>query len=334
MAHVYLSFKNCGLISTKSHYKRGFKYNDNVGIKGDFKIKNYELGHNLETPIPYTLLSNVLHVLCGEIPVPTNKPTMLKRISRFDEIAKTAKYYIENGYTYTTSKGDTKYIYKETIRTKNHAYNSHLQGASTDIVLFDGTHIKTKAVVNWVIFDATFPENTELREIIIGFINKVLNCDCKTMGFLDVIKALSEYWYTEDFEKETEKLYETLKEKKHKLNKPWEFMLLGKSGDEKFMEGCNIEQITNYSSNRPLLNPSGVGYKINISGLIGFELDDNDAIIELLMNGTGMANMLEQGIVELVYIGKTDKYSALKRKFQPIFSEKSEDNKLNNSEIS
>ena len=333
MAHVYLSFKNCGLISTKSHYKRGFKYNENVGIKGDFKIKNYELGHNLETPIPYTLLSNVLHVLCGEIPVPTNRPTMLKRITRFDEIAKTAKYYIENGYTYTTSKGDTKYIYKETIRTKNHAYNSHLQGASTDIVLFDGTCIKSKNVINWVIFNSTFPEKTDLRDIIIAFINKTIKCDCEKMEFLDVIKCLSEYWYTEDFEKETEKLHEVLNGKKYKLNKPWKFILLGKSDNEKITDISDVANITDYSSNRPLLNPCGVGYKINISGLIGFEVDDNDDIIDLLMNGTGMANMLEQGIVELVYIGKFDKFSSLKRKFQPIFSEKIEDNKLNDSEL-
>ena len=330
MTYVYLNFKNCGLISTKSHYKRGIKYNNNLKINGDFRIRNYALGHNLDTPIPYTLLSNVLHVLCGEIPVPTNRPTFLKRVGRLDEIAKTAKYHIDNGYKYITPNGQERYIYKENICTKNHAYNSEMNGAATNIELFDGTKIKVKAIVNWTIFNSSFPETSMARRVIIEFINKTIGRDCEEMELTDVIKNLSEYWGELNFKMEADKMIGTLKDNGVKLNKPWQLLLLGKSGDEKLTKDSKLS-IHNYSANRPLLTPNGTGYKINISGLIGFEVDDNDEIIGLLKNGTGMANMLEHGVVEIKYIGKNDIYAPIKGNFKPIFSENMDDNELNDN---
>ena len=77
MKYLHLKFENCGLIScgksmgvsTSPHLTKMGK----ISLSTDIDKQNY--GNDFSNPIPYTLLSNVLLTLCGEIPVPTKRKT-------------------------------------------------------------------------------------------------------------------------------------------------------------------------------------------------------------------------------------------------------------------
>ena len=97
--YLHLKFKNAGLLS----YRKGmsgrsasphFMYNQKV--IGDTVTDTKSRGHDLTNPIPYTLLSNVLHCLCGEIPVPTKRKSIFTRNEKLDEIAKNSWFHFEN----------------------------------------------------------------------------------------------------------------------------------------------------------------------------------------------------------------------------------------------
>ena len=81
---------------------------------------------NIEIPIQYNSVVNMLRVLFGDRPSPTYRTTLIKTSGVEENIVKTCYYkiYNEDTLTYTTKKGDIKPNIEQT-QGKKMVYNSH-----------------------------------------------------------------------------------------------------------------------------------------------------------------------------------------------------------------
>lgn len=127
-----LRFENACALAMGPKAKHLFR---DVERMGDFKYALSQ-GHDLHEPITWVAVSNVLHCLCGEIPVPSKRMTMFRRDEKLDAIAKEAyiRYEVK---PIVNEKGFAEN--REFFSTGKLHYDSKMKGLQTLFVLFDGT---------------------------------------------------------------------------------------------------------------------------------------------------------------------------------------------------
>ena len=303
MYYLHLEFRNCGLIqcglskgrSTSPHLER-----DKYKIGEDI-IDDENIGHDLSNPIPHTLLSNVLHVLAGEIPVPTKRKSLLKRIPIFDEIAKNSFiryytppiYYDKNGYLEGA----------ELFNTHKWHWNG-TRPISTTFILHDESIKIVSGWYNWDYFRRAV-KNKDNRKIILDFIESIIHVNPYSLTLKETVTELSKYWGTPEFEVSVQ---EFLSNNKNVCTSSWYdvfFNIESKSSN------------TGPKSSTPLTVCSGVAKIKYLSGEIICPIED-ESICNAIIRGFGIATLLEQGIVYVVGLEKYHPYGDFNEEWTQI----------------
>jgi len=294
--YLILKFENAGLVYGRSkHFVRS-----TYGNVGNIEVSE---GHDCVTPIPYTLLSNILHKMCGEIPVPSKRPTIFHRSKVLDDIAK--KSYVK--YNIKPIANDKGYGYDNTevFVTAKYAYNAH-QKVDTKFTLHDGRVIERVGRYNWSYLEKACDSKANF-DIVCNFLSDIIGEDCRKYTMKEFITKLSEYWDSEDFKA---KFTQFLTENKF-LSNAWVNLFTNKSSS-----GSN----TSYTSKTPLLYTSGVSDIIYLDGQIVCPIDNEDVIQALHDNG-GTATILEHGLVYIKKIVTNPNMINLEDGYEKIFDE-------------
>ena len=296
MKYLCLKFRNAGLIlSDDKHFIK-----DSTGHGKSVK----HVGHDMKTPIPYTLLSNILHKLCGEIPVPSKRQTFLKRIKLFDEIAK--KSYVNyNIKPIFNDKG--RVINAERFITSKYAYNSHQQ-VKTYFTLHDGTVKCFDGRYTWCYLRKIFSEKENFDNLC-SFLSNIIGDECQRYTMPQLITKLSFYWKNDSF---NEKVDNFLKESpiiSSTIKMPWKQVLFGRKAT-----GSN----TSYNTKTPLLYGHGIAKIVYVSGDIICPIDD-ERVIQALRNNGGVATILEGGLIYITGLENYEPVPNFREKYEKIF---------------
>ena len=300
MIYLHLKFENCGLVScgknmgksTSPHLNKIGKVNSE-----DIDFQNY--GNDFSNPIPYTLLSNVLHVLCGEIPVPTKRKTPFsenyKRNEELDNIALNSYIRFDNPNIELDKFNMPKQ--KELFNTNKWHWNSSLP-QKTNIKLANGEVKTFDGYYNWSFFKRHCTNEEDFNNKIL-IIKDIIKTDPLTLTFDETVFELSKHW---DY--------------------------INKTEISKIFKGCwgnilfNIESTTPSSypqSKTPILVNRGLAYITYLNGDIICPIE-NEAIIDAIINnGCGVATLLENGIVYVNAIENYEPIANFKETFTKIF---------------
>lgn len=303
MKYLCLRFENAGLISSKEKHV----VKDSTGHYKNKEYRGKEIGgHDMKTPIPYTLLSGVLHKLCGEIPVPSKRQTFLERIAVLDEIAK--KSYVN--YDIKPILNEKGYVTNaETFVTSKCHYNSH-QKAYTEFTLYDGSVVNFNGRYTWDYLRRTF-DSADNFDRLCSFISGIIDDNCEKYTMPQLVKKLSFYWGEDEFDKKVDEFLFENKQISSELKSAWKKTLFGKHAT-----GNN----TAYTSRTPLLYGHGIAKICYISGDIICPIDDERVIQALSENG-GIASILEGGFVYITGLENYEPVPNFKEKWEKIFNE-------------
>ena len=304
MYYLHLKFRNCGLIqcdssmgkSTSPHLER------DKHLIGENVIDDKNFGHDLSNPIPYTLLSNVLHVLCGEIPVPTKRQSLYERIPLLDEIAKQSFVKFDNPISvnqYGKIEG------AEFFQTQKWHWNSTLP-ISQNFVLYDGSVKTVSGFYNWNMFKRNV-KNKENREIILNFIESIIHVDPRSLTLENTVTELSKYWRTSEF---ANSLQAFLEDNKSICSMPWLNVLFNIEAT-----GSNTAPL----SSTPLTVSKGVGKIAYTNGEIICPIENEEVCEAIINNGVGSATLLENGFVYVVGLEKYHPYGECDENWTQIF---------------
>ena len=304
MYYLHLKFRNCGLIqcdsskgkSTSPHLERN-KYKIGEDVKND---KHF--GHDLSNPIPYTLLSNVLHVLCGEIPVPTKRQSLFERIPKLDEIAKNSFIKYETPITFDKFG---KIQGREIFNTQKWNWESTLPITDT-FTLHDNSTKTVSGWYNWNYFRRSV-KNEENRKIILDFIESIIHIEPSSLTFKETVKELSKYWETPEFQVS---LQDFKNKNENICKKSWMMVLFNVTGNS---------SNTKPNSSTPLVVNRGVGKIKYINGEIICLIEDETICDAIINNGCGMATLLENGMVYVAGLEKYHPYGDFNEEWTQIF---------------
>jgi hypothetical protein len=303
MKYLHLKFENCGLVSGKRKMKMGKWESSSPHLtkmgeitQSDIDTQNY--GNDFSNPIPYTLLSNVLHVLCGEIPIPTKRKTTFsekyKRNEELDKIALNSYIRYDNQDIEVDDYNLPKQ--KEFISSNKWHWNSEYPNKTT-FKLADGTTKIGNGYYSWNIFKRhcgdTFNEKVEILNNIIGMNSLKLTFD-------ELVYELSKYWDSTDFS-----IYEK------KFPKSWYNVL--------FTKNNNNNSTTYPQSRTPILTNNGEAFITYINGEIICPIENDEIIDAIINNGNGSATLLEHGIVYVNAIENFEPIFNFKETFTKIF---------------
>lgn len=304
MKYLHLKFENCGLIScgksmgvsTSPHLKKTGK----ISLSTDIDKQNY--GHDFSNPIPYTLLSNILLKLCGEIPIPTKKKTPFseryKRPKEFDEIALNSYIRFYNQDIELDKFNMPKQ--KEIINTNKWNW----QSTAPQKTCFKLANGKTKIVegfYNWSIFNRHCINDEEFKEKILNLIESIIKINPLTITFDETIFELSKYW--DEIDKDF--ISNEFKNKGCWLN-------------VFFNIECDSSP-TNRDTKTPVLVTRGIAYITYLSGEIICPIE-NEKIIDAIINkGDGSATLLENGMIYVNAIENFEPVPYFKETFNKIF---------------
>ena len=293
MGYLILKFENGNLIYI--HAKKNIK--SHLVIDGginDIKKMSYRVfseGHDFTNPIPYTLLGNILRELCGEIPVPTKRKTILEKNPIYDEIA------LNHSYVYYKNKpifdDNGRVINLEIFQTRKFAYDSTLMHA-TFFSLYDGTIKKKNGYYNWDTVRLNVGE--ENYKELISFIASLIGYNPLSQSLVQIVYELSKYYGKYDF---INKIEEFVNVKRNKKFNNWVYDVFF---DYKVGKG-ESHNLALIASKTPLLINNGIGYKVSCSGTIICEIPDE--ITEKIRKNGGTANILEGG---LLWVAGYEKY--------------------------
>ena len=304
MRYLHLKFRNCGLMqhessmgkSTSPHLER-----DKERI-GEDVINDKNFGHDLSNPIPYTLLSNVLHVLCGEIPVPSKRKSLFERIPALDKIAKQSMVRYDIPITFN-QYGKMEGV--ELFQTQKWHWNSTMP-ISTMFKVADGTTKTVSGWYNWNMFRRNIKSN-EARELIREFIKSIIGIDTRSLTLKQTVYELSKYWGTTEFE---ENLRAFLSVNPQICSKPWLNVFFN-------MEATGSNTAPNSST--PITVTKGTGRIKYLNGEIICPIEDESICEAIINNGVGAATLLENGMVYVVGLEKYEPYNHMGDDWSQIF---------------
>lgn len=285
MGYLILKFEDANLIYI--HSKKNI--NSHLVIDGgvdDIKKasrKVHSEGHDFTNPIPYTLLGNILRKLCGEVPVPTKKKTILVKNPIYDEIALNNSYVHYKNKPIFNDKGDV--INYEFFQTKKFAYDSTLTYC-TFFSLYDGTTKKKEGHYNWDTVRINLGKENFNK--LISFIASLIGYNPLSQSIVRIVYELSKEYGKPEFVKKVEEFVIT--ETKGKFY-GWVYDVFF---DYKKGRGTS-HNLALKGSKTPLLINNGVGKKVSCSGTIICEITDE--IADKIRQNSGTAKILDGGLI-------------------------------------
>lgn len=282
--------------STSPHLERDKERIGNY-VKND---KNF--GHDLSNPIPYTLLSNVLHVLCGEIPVPSKRKSLFERIPALDDIAKQSKVRYDIPITFN-QYGKMEGL--EFFQTQKWNWNSTMS-IDTKFNIADGTVKTVSGWYNWNMFRRNV-KSAESRAIICEFIKSIIDMDTRSLTLKQTVYELSKHWGTLEFQ---QKLRVFMSENPQICSMPWLNVFFNVE-----TTGSNTAPL----SSTPITVTKGTGRIKYLNGEIICPIEDESICQAIIDNGVGAATLLENGMVYVVGLEKYKPYTNMGDEWSQIF---------------
>ena len=317
MGYLVLRFENANLIrsvsiSKKTKKRTGTKQN-HLLIHGGELTDNTNIekvldatGHDWNNPIPYTTLSNILHCLCGEIPVPSKKRSLFKRNPVYDEIAKNS--YVK--YDVKPIFNDKGYIINDEIyQTAKWAYDSNMTYTSF-FKLFDGTTKEISGHYNWNNIKKNITYGSDFEDLV-DLIEEIIGIKPLSLSVPQVVYEMSKYYNDDTFKEKTDRFIEERKKMvngKKRILSCFYNLFFNKIGT-----GSNTDLKT---SNTPLALNNGIGGKLSLSGEIICEITDE--IASKIKQNKGVANLLEFGLIYVVGYEKYEPVPNYKEKYEKI----------------
>lgn len=313
MGYLVLKFENANLIRSVSISKKTKKPTHLLIHGGESNgMSNIErvldaTGHDWINPIPYTTLSNVLHCLCGEIPVPTKKRSLFKRNPIYDEIAKNS--YVR--YDVKPEFNDKGYITNDEIyQTAKWAYDSNMTYPSF-FNLSDGTIKEMNGYYHWSNIKKNITYGTDYEDLL-KLIEEVIGVKPEDLSVPQVVYEMSKHYNEDTFK---EKVDNFIKERKKMVNgKKRILSCFYNLFFNKISTSGNIDLRT---SNTPLALNNGIGGKLSLSGEIICEITDE--IADKIRQNKGVANLLEFGIIYVTGYEKYEPVPNYKEKYEKIY---------------
>lgn len=329
MMYLHLKFKNAGLLSYRKgghgaaspHYQRNQQYfNDMITDKNSS-------GHDLTNPIPYTLLSNVLHCLCGEIPTPTKRLSIFSRSEELDEVAKKSHFKFETDL-YFDPFG--RPLFRETYQTQKNTPNTGTD-SSEMFQLHDGTWKEVKGHYCWAYFDKQFKKNLDSHKSYLTLIQKYIGVNPRTLNIPQVVCELSKHWDKEEFINDAIELMQN-----NKTQVGWNELLFNfniqKINDEVSISKTPSKGNGLWKGQTPIVNIKGINFITRLNGDIICPIEDEN-IINRIKEGKGFANFLEGGIIYVDSIDFFEPIPNYEDSFKPIFSNENQYNPMDNNKL-
>ena len=325
MMYLHLKFKNAGLLYVP-HSASGAASNHYLHDQrwfGDNFSDSTTYGHDFLNPLPYTLISNVLHCLCGEIPVPTKRLSIFERIPALDDIAKQSWFKFENDLICVDSGKDgesrIRPQYSDVFQTQKINPNSP-QSANSIFYLHDGSFVTRNGLYSWSAFDKWFGETPDLSKAYIDLIQKYIKVNPRSLNFDNLILELSKWWYDADFINDVKDFI--LKTKK--TVKSWNEVFFNMNIAKKPNGVIEVNRKPtsgngSFQGKTPIVNKNGLCKITPMNGDIICPIEDED-IITKIKDGKGFARLLEGGFVYVNRIDFFEPFPNFKTYFTPVFS--------------
>lgn len=321
MRYLVLKFDGSGLCVKGERHFRTY----GVGTKTETDVSD-----NIEEPVPYTLLSNVLHVLCGEVPIPTKKSigtkdmpkSRLNRVSVLDDIAKNSYVHYNRLLGHPVKVGKelkTDIGYTELVRTYKFNWNSNTKS-------MDEYH-------TWHYLKLHFGKDKEAHSLFLDMVRRTVGCEKLPDDIeecMHLCRKKCEGMSQEERDAIVLDTFGSLMKGKKTMTAigakyaltPWLSALGFKNGDSN-----NIKS----SSRTPVIITSGIMTQLKIEGIIVCPID-NDAVVDKIMEGCGSATFMEGGIIRVIGLENSFPYPNKDIFFNRIFDENKQQN-VDNKEI-
>lgn len=256
------------------------------------KDAGFELDINdeylMDHPFNLSHVSNMLHVLLGYRPVPSNRFTIRERLDGVDKMALDGFVHFDNSFTYTDKKGKKRFL-TEQIQGKKSVKDSNRKAQT--MLLNDGTIINGN--ITWHSFERKMLfskfDNPEKYDAIVKALCKFGECESykdlkKKYSLIDLLIKTGDTPNKEDaidfF-------------KKNGLT-PFADIIEGKKEVASF---CCGKKCGKYNNMNSLLNVNSIIQKTNIDCTFMFPVDD-DMLVKL-KTGTKVAKFLEGGVAKV-----------------------------------
>jgi len=260
--YLVLRFENAGLFTTNRNTKDYVFKSRKNGVHKRVDDQNF----NFQEPITIYQISNLIHVLFGERPVPTFRDVFYKPLDYYYNKAGESFIKIDNYKKYNKNKNIHEYT-NEIVQTKKALWNSY-----------------SKIVdINWFIIKKYLKKNNsdDILEYFISESNRIFNIDVRKISSEDLRKL-----YLLDDSKDKDNLIEYL----NNNSKTAVSNYISKSKFDK------SEITRNYLNNTIRTNNNGIDNVSYLNGSIYIPINDED-IQKLSKSSSGVCTLLDGGLV-------------------------------------
>lgn len=284
MAYLYLRFENANLIVDS---KNKHVYRDRLHI-GSYEYGKSD-GHDMVNPIPSHVFGAVLTALCGEIPSPTNRVSIIPRNEEYYNIAASHSYI---NYTTKPYVSEKNFVYnKETFSYHKSQFDATSK-AKTYFTLADGTIKEKEGVYNWDLIKRGLRK--EDLDALVEKIKELIQHDPLSLPLPTVVHELSRHYGESDFKDSVHTFIERVKGKKYGRSKAYKDWVW----DVFFNIPTTTTNTPMKSSTTPILINRGLSFAVSLSGTIICEITDDMA--HKIHNNCGVAHLLESGIIYVI----------------------------------
>lgn len=280
MKKIVIELKS-GMIPFDSLETQNEPFNKMYGF-GTEKVKYQS---DLDNLVHFSHISNVVHVLMGQRPVPSKKVTIRKRNNHIDDIASNGLFKITNVpfVTYIDKEGnEKKSFYKEATQGKKCFYNSN-----SKIKTYDKDRTAIDGYITWDYLH----KRKFYSEKSIEFTNRLKEIG-KELGYQNVEKNISLVDFLYDVRK-NEKYQAELVELASKcgLSSPIGNYIENEGKKGNSFNNCASSNLSAVTINQYLL------YKVGVDGEVVLFMNDEDASV--IENGTKVATFLDGGLAKV-----------------------------------
>lgn len=280
LLYIHCRFKNAAL-----------KYITNESANIYKEVQKLIDSDSLERPVKANQINGFLHVLCGYVPVPSKRRTVLEREDKIQRLVDNT--WIR--YDYLPQKYD-----REFTMTAKHHYRSHKKINT----MIDGK--KCNGYYTWEYARRFFISRTsqEFYDMLIDLFDETLKCDVRKMSFVK---------FVEEFHKHLNKPEVMTFYTEHQKE------LKGPTGDIIFDKPTTSSNTIYNFKNTALLNNNGTGFAFYYSGDIIIRVDD-ESIIQQIHEYGRIPTLLDGGYVDIVWTGNEEPYPLDNEEFERFSS--------------
>lgn len=305
MPYLHLTFKGAKLHPKHIGYKNTNFTASN--IKGETEKLPDDICDDMNNLIPFHCVSNMLHYLCGLVPVKHfDRIGYMKRVAKIDDCARTAKIKIDSFISKKISKNGNDYFdfYGETTTmSKAHLLDSNLKFSETipGYEEFPGCEIPGFYSYDYI---KSLIGNVEIYNEVMSTLRKCIT-KIPLEQKIDHVTFLSELKKVKDTDMYKDSVSQLL------LRYPFLPNILKANGGYLLLNIGRKVTTSNIISLglRRLFNQKGIAKTLSLSGKMIIKIDEE--IQALIEEGPMTATLLDGGLVTIGFDGVDSKVNAI-----------------------